>query len=93
MAKAYFSRQEPFYVLGQEDISDSAGFDAVEVEIDPIVLANVRSVRRLILMMEEMFVDHPAPEECAQEECDIFAAEVRRIFKTRAQSNVKQSNA
>lgn len=83
--KAYFSRLQPFYLLGKEDLGDHEAFDAYPVEIDETVLANVRSVRRLVLKMQKLFEEHAAPEECAQLEADILSEEIRRIFKTKAQ--------
>ena len=85
--KAYFNRQQPFYLIGADEIDDTSGFDAYEVDIDEITMANVRSVRRLIDTMEAKFFEGGAPEESAQEEASFFAGEVRRIFKTRAQYN------
>ena len=85
--RAYFSRLVPFYLLATDEISDVEGFDAYPVEVDPVVLANVRSVRRLVETMENLFDRNPAPEEVAQTEVDEFASEVRLIFKTRAQDN------
>lgn len=85
--KAYFSRRVPFYLLSADEVSDTEGFDAYPVEVDPVVLANVRSVRRLVNGMEALFERGSAPEEVAQVECDELASEVRRIFKTKAQNN------
>ena len=87
IVKAYFSRLVPFYFLGEDEVNDSNGFDAYPVEVEDTVLANVRSVRRLVVSAEELFADSPAPEEQPQLEADFVAAEVRRIFKTRAQDN------
>lgn len=84
---AYFSRLVPFYLLSKEDVADSDGFDAYPVEVDPVALANIRSVRRLVNTMETLFDNNPAPEEVAQQEADELVSEVRRIFKTKAQSN------
>jgi len=85
--KAYFSRREPFYLLSANAINDSQGFDAYPVEVDPVALANITSVRNLIMKMEKGFMEGGAPEETAQAECDMFVEEVRKIFKTRAQDN------
>ncbi len=90
--KAYFSRLTPFYLVTQEEMESELGFDAYPVEVDEVVLANVRSVRRLVQKMEEAFDINPAPEECAQLECDMFAEDVRRIFKTKAQDNRRVVN-
>lgn len=83
--KAYFSRRVPFYLLGAEDLTDSEAFDAYPVEVDPDTLANVRSIRRLVQQMEAMFEDGAAPEDSAEAEAAVFSAEVRRIFKRKAQ--------
>ena len=87
MVKAYFSRRTPFYLLSAEEAKDDLGFDAYPVEVDEKVLANVRSVRRLVAMMGKMFEEGSAPEDCAQAECDVLAEQVRLIFKTRKQDN------
>jgi len=83
--KAYFSRKQPFYILGQSDMGDHESFDAYPVMIDEVTLANVRSIRRLILSMDALFAVSGAPEDCAVEEAATFEKEVRRIFKTKAQ--------
>jgi len=85
--RAYFTRRHPFYLLGAEDVTDELGFDAYPVEVEDTTLANVRSVRRLVKTMEDSFMDHTAPEDCAQQEADELEALVRLIFKTRAQDN------
>lgn len=82
--KAFFTRKSPFYLLSKGEATDSEAFDAYPVEVEDYVLDNVRSVRKLIDQMEEMFRNGPAPEECAVEEAAAFEAEVKRIFKTRA---------
>lgn len=87
--KAYFNRNTPFYLLGKQDITDTLGFDAYEVEVPETVLANVRAIRRLVTEMEKMFVEESgAPEDCAQVEADRLVAACQLIFKTRAQINV-----
>lgn len=86
--KAYFSRRTPYYVMGAAEMGDSDAFDAYPVTVDPVVLANVRALRRLVIATEESFIEHSAPEECAQLECDEFSAGIRLIMKTRAQDNI-----
>jgi len=86
--KAYFNRLKPFYLLGANEALDEIGFDAYPVEVDDVTLANVRSVRRLVEKMEALFLESGAPEDFAQAEADVLEAEVRRIFKTRAQDNI-----
>jgi len=90
--KAYFSRQIPFFLKGKNEMSDDESFDAYPVEVEDTVLANCRSIRKLLTEMEQMFMDGPAPEECAVAEAEYFAAEVRRIFKTKAQNNTKEKS-
>lgn len=85
--KAYFNRRVPFYLLGSQDINDENGFDAYEVEVEEVTLANVRALRRLVDLMELSFEDGGAPEEVAQEEAAKFQDGVRLIMKTRAQIN------
>lgn len=85
--KAYFSRKVPFYLLSESDVADSEGFDAYPVEVDPVALANIRSVRRLVENMENTFKAGGAPEDTAQDNADELVSEVRRIFKAKAQNN------
>jgi hypothetical protein len=83
--KAYFSRVQPFYLLSKAECGDHEAFDAYPVEVDEVTLANVRSIRRLMTAMEEMFLEGGAPEDSAVTEAELFETEVRRIFKTKAQ--------
>lgn len=92
MAKAYFSRRKDFFLLSPEDIGSEEGFDAYPVEVDEVALANIRSVRKLLEQMYESFQNNSAPEECAQQEADMFVDGVRRIFKTRAQDNLRRND-
>ena len=85
--RAFFSRRVPMYLLGADEVKDSDGFDAYPVEVDPVALANVRSLRRLVLQMEDLFETGSTPEDGAQTEADELVAEVRRIFKSKAQNN------
>jgi len=85
--KAFFSRVVPFYFIEGKEMSDDQGFDAYPVEVEPKVLANARSARRLVAKMESLFLENSAPEEAAQAEADICADEIKRIFKTKAQHN------
>lgn len=82
---AYFSRIQPFYLLSKEELGDHEAFDAYPVEVDEVTLRNVRAIRKLIKDMEVLFMDNPAPEECAVAEALAFESAVRRIFKTKAQ--------
>jgi len=88
--KAYFSRQIPFFLKSANEMSDDESFDAYPVEVSATVLANCRSIRKLMLEMEDIFMNNPAPEECAKQEALYFANEVSRIFKTKAQHNTKK---
>lgn len=85
--KAYFNRRVPFYLLSEQDLSDSNGFDSYPVEVDEKTLANVRALRRLVEGMEGKFETGGAPEEVAQEEAEVFEKGIRLIMKTRAQIN------
>lgn len=78
--KAYFNRNIPLYL-------DTEGFDAVPVEVDPVVLQNIADLRRLMVDVDKMIANAGAPEDSAQIICDFFAEEVRKIFKTRKQDN------
>jgi len=85
--RAYFNRRTPFYLLSPAEATDSLGFDAYPVEVDEVTLANVRSVRRLVELMEAHIEQSGAPEDSAQADADLLETHVRRIFKTRAQDN------
>lgn len=82
--KAFFSRRVPLYLMGADEMGDSEGFDAYPVEVEDTVLANVRSMRRLIKSLEESF-EVSAPEESAQAEADLLSEHVGFIFKQKAQ--------
>ena len=79
--KVFFDRTSPFYIVEEDS------FHAVPVEIDEVVVVNIRSLRQLFLTMDEAVDAAGAPEDTAQELTDIFVAEVRKIFKTRKQEN------
>ena len=85
--QAFLNRRVPFYLLGASEVTDENGFDAYPVEVEDTVLANIRSVRRLVAKMKATFEEGAAPEDSAQAEADILSKEVQRIFKTRAQDN------
>ena len=70
MAKAYFSRKEPLYLLRPEEVTDSNGFDAYPVEVDEATLDLVTRIRTAVFRMEDLFNNNPAPEEVAQAEAD-----------------------
>lgn len=84
--KAFFDRTAPYFIV------EEASFDAVPVEVDPIVVENVRSLTRLYKDMEEKITNASAPEDSAQELCDFYASEVRKIFKSRKQDNSYDPN-
>lgn len=79
MAKAYFNRNSPLYIDSQPS------FDGVEVEMDELVVQNVRDLNDLFANMITKVMEASAPEESAQELADYFAEELRKIVKTRKQ--------
>jgi hypothetical protein len=80
MAKAYFNRQVPMYVLSADELGDNEGFDAYPVEIDGLEVEKIQALRELLLLMEAQFMNSPAPEEAAQMEADLFVAGLKEIF-------------
>ena len=90
--KAYYSRLLPFFLMTAEEMTDDQSFDAYPVMVDEVTLANCRSIRRLMIMMEAVHLAGSAPEDCAVSESAIFEDEVRRIFKTKAQDNRKEAS-
>lgn len=87
--KAFFNRRHPLYYILPEEMSDSLGFDAYPVEVDPVVLRNIAAMRTLLLVMKDLIDNSGAPEDSAQSESDFFADEVRKIFKTVKQDNLR----
>jgi hypothetical protein len=72
MAKAFFSRYVPFYVMAPEEVTDSNGFDAYPVEVSEATLSFARNMREVVDSMEAAFMESPAPEEAAQTEADLL---------------------
>ena len=63
MAKAFFSRQVPFYLMAPEEVTDSNGFDAYPVDAPKAAIDEARELRRIAVIMEEQFMLNPAPED------------------------------
>lgn len=72
MAKAYFSRKIPFYLLPMEAHSDLT-FDAFVVEVPESTLKFAMDMRAITAEMEAAFDENPAYEEAAQDEANFFA--------------------
>jgi len=75
--RAYFSRKKPFYLMSQNEVGDSDGFDAYPVVVEPDVLLLCQTMRNIVKAMEDAFNDMPAPEESAQKEADLLDELIR----------------
>ena len=78
--KAYFNRNAPLYLLAADEMGDHEGFDAYPVDVDGTKLEQIQALREVILLMEALFQNNPAPEECAQSEAETFVGAIGAIF-------------
>lgn len=76
IVKAYFSRKVPFYLLAEEELTDSLGFDAIKVEVPLYSVKFSQKMRSIVKEMQQVIENNPAPEECAQEEADVYIGKV-----------------
>ena len=58
------------------------------VEVDEVVVQNIKDLNRLKADMDLQIQEAGAPEDVDQFLCDCLALEVRKIFKTRKQDNI-----
>lgn len=79
--KAYFDRTTAFL------LRDKPSFYATEVEVDEVVMQNIRSLQNLLDDMQKRILNSSSTVKNNQELADYFSAEVRKIFKTRKQEN------
>lgn len=77
--KAYFNRNAPFYLMSTEEMSDSESFDAYVVDVEPQAVIVAQALRKVVVEMEEIFVNNPAPEECAQLEANEFVDRLKSL--------------
>lgn len=77
--KAYFNRNTPFYLMSAEEIGDSESFDAYPVEVEEQALIVAQALRAVVVEMQEIFVNNPAPEECAQLEANEFIERLKAL--------------
>jgi hypothetical protein len=83
MAKGAFSRRARYFIV--EDTSTEDGFDAYPVEVPYRTKQRVRELKALLDIMYESFEQNPAPEECAQAECDLFTKLLDEVFEKKYQ--------
>ena len=79
MAKAFFSRKVPFYLLGPEEVNDSNGFDAYPVDIPSADIDKCQQLRATVDYMENTFLNSPAPEESAQDEATLLSTLLEEV--------------
>ena len=78
--KAKFSRLVPFYLMAPEEATDSVGFDAYDVDVEPRTLAVAQALRQMAGEMNSLFDNMPAPEEAAQQEAAHFEELVTEVL-------------
>ena len=76
--KTHFSRRARFFIV--EDMTTEDGFDAYPVELEEETLARVRGLKNLLDRVYESFELNPAPEECAQQEADLFEQLLKEAY-------------
>lgn len=81
MAAGHFSRRARYFIV--EDMADPDGFDAYPVNVPYRTKLQVRKLKEILDKMYESFEQNPAPEECAQRECDEWVKLLDDLFSTK----------
>jgi hypothetical protein len=81
MAAGYFSRRARYFLV--DDMNTEEGFDAYPVDVPYRTKLQCRALKEVLDKMYESFEMNPAPEECAQEECDKWVALLDELFATK----------
>jgi len=78
--KAKFSRRVPFFIMSDEEATDSEGFDAYPIEVDSRTVYIAQALRDVAGKMNAKFDNMPAPEEGAQEEAEYFEDLIKGVI-------------